>query len=52
MGVKVYSDISVLDAARERISQTFDEVERVFLAFSGGKDSSALYFSAGDGAVV
>jgi len=43
MGHKKYLPISVLDASRERISKTFDEVERVYIAFSGGKDSSVMF---------
>jgi predicted phosphoadenosine phosphosulfate sulfurtransferase len=42
MGVKVYRETSVLMAARDRISKTFDETERVYIAFSGGKDSTVL----------
>lgn len=42
MARKKYLPISVLDAARERISLTFDSVERVYIAFSGGKDSSVM----------
>jgi len=32
----------VMSAARERITKTFDEVERVYLAYSGGKDSTVM----------
>lgn len=39
---KVYTDVSVLDAARERIRLAFDNTERAYVAFSGGKDSSVL----------
>lgn len=39
---KQYSDMSVLDAARERISQTFDACERICVSFSGGKDSTVM----------
>lgn len=39
---KVYRQQNVLDAAKERISKTFDDFERVYVAFSGGKDSSVL----------
>ena len=39
---KVYRQQSVLEAARERIRLTFDDVEPVYVAFSGGKDSSVL----------
>lgn len=42
MPIKRYSDVDVLAAARRRISDTFDNVERAYVAFSGGKDSSVL----------
>lgn len=42
MGIKRYRDVDVLTAARNRISTVFDTVERVYVAFSGGKDSSVL----------
>jgi predicted phosphoadenosine phosphosulfate sulfurtransferase len=34
--------ISVLQAAQERISWTFDNFERVYLSFSAGKDSTVM----------
>lgn len=34
--------INVLQAAQERIEWTFDNFERVYLSFSGGKDSTAM----------
>jgi len=34
--------VSVLQAARDRITYTFDHFERVYVSFSGGKDSSVL----------
>jgi predicted phosphoadenosine phosphosulfate sulfurtransferase len=34
-----YLDIDVLAAARQRISDTFDEFEHVYVSFSAGKDS-------------
>lgn len=43
MSVKRYRDLDVLSAARNRIKETFDSVERVYLAFSGGKDSSVMF---------
>lgn len=43
MATKRYHKINVLDAARERIKETFDSVERIYLAFSGGKDSSVMF---------
>ena len=39
---KVYRKESVLDAARWRISRAFDECDRAYVAFSGGKDSTVL----------
>lgn len=42
MAIKRYRKESVLDAARNRIRETFDSVERVYTAFSGGKDSSVM----------
>ena len=41
--MKVYQDFDVLTAARTRIRETFDNVERAYVAFSGGKDSSVLF---------
>lgn len=43
MAIKRYRSHSVLDAARQRIAETFDNVERVYIAFSGGKDSSVMF---------
>lgn len=34
--------ISVLDAARQRIAWTFDTFPRVYVSFSGGKDSTVM----------
>jgi len=42
MGSKIYRDVDVLVAARARIKETFDEVSRIYVAFSGGKDSSVM----------
>lgn len=42
MAIKRYRDKNVLEASRARIKETFDSVERVYVAFSGGKDSSVL----------
>ena len=39
---RVYKETSVLDAARERIKYIFDNFERVYLSFSGGKDSGVM----------
>lgn len=39
---KVYTDISVLEASRARISECFDSLERLYISFSGGKDSTVM----------
>lgn len=39
---KQYLDKNVLDAAIDRIEYTFDNFNRVYLSFSGGKDSSVM----------
>jgi len=41
--LKQYTDQSVLDAARERVAYTFDNMEKVYVSFSGGKDSSVMF---------
>lgn len=41
-GIKRYREINVLDAARERIRYVFDHFEKVYISFSGGKDSSVM----------
>jgi len=43
MTLKKYLNINVLDAARERISYVFDNFERVYVSFSGGKDSTIMF---------
>lgn len=43
MGIKRFRDVDVLTAARSRIAETFDNVERIYVAFSGGKDSSVMF---------
>lgn len=43
--------INVLKAARERIEYTFDNFERIFVSFSGGKDSSVMFHLVMDEAV-
>lgn len=41
--MKVYKKENVFQAAQKRISDTFDAVEKVYIAFSGGKDSSVMF---------
>ena len=43
MGIKIFRDVNVLDASRARIKETFDNFGRLYLAFSGGKDSSVMF---------
>ena len=42
MATKVYNSKSVLEASQERISKVFDNFERIYISFSGGKDSSVM----------
>lgn len=42
MATKIYQDINVLDASKDRIEKTFDTFERIYISFSGGKDSSVM----------
>lgn len=42
---------SVLDAARERIAWTFDTFPRIYLSFSGGKDSTVMMHLVMDEAI-
>lgn len=49
--LKKYRAQSVLDAARERIAYTFDEFPRVFVSFSGGKDSTVMLHMVMDEAI-
>lgn len=51
MKLKNYLDIDVLTAARERIEYTFDNFERIFISFSGGKDSSVMFHLVMDEAI-
>ncbi len=43
--------LNVLDAAKERISQTFDEFEKIYVSFSGGKDSTVMLHLVMDEAI-
>lgn len=39
---KNYLDMDVLTAAKQRIAKVFDDFPRVYVSFSGGKDSSVM----------
>jgi len=51
MGIKKYQIFSVLDATKDRISKVFDDFEKVYISFSGGKDSSVMTHLVMDEAV-
>lgn len=42
MATKVYQERNVLEASTDRISKVFDNFERIYISFSGGKDSSVM----------
>lgn len=42
MSKKKQLNISVLEASRNRISKVFDDFERIYISFSGGKDSTVM----------
>lgn len=42
MSKKKELSISVLEASKNRISKTFDDFERLYVSFSGGKDSTVM----------
>lgn len=42
MATKKYLNISVLDAAKQRIKYTFDNFNKIYISFSGGKDSTVM----------
>jgi predicted phosphoadenosine phosphosulfate sulfurtransferase len=41
--LKKYQDKDVLTAARERVTYAFENFERIYISFSGGKDSSVMF---------
>jgi predicted phosphoadenosine phosphosulfate sulfurtransferase len=43
MPAKIELSISVLEAAQARISKAFDLFSRLYISFSGGKDSSVMF---------
>ena len=43
MAVKKYRKENVLEATRTRICEAFDNTEKQYIAFSGGKDSSVMF---------
>lgn len=48
---KEYLDINVLEAAQARIKKVFDDFPKVYVSFSGGKDSSVMLHLVMDEAI-
>jgi predicted phosphoadenosine phosphosulfate sulfurtransferase len=48
---KIGLGVNVLDAARERISTVFDEFKKIYVSFSGGKDSGVMLHLVMDEAI-
>ena len=48
---KKYLDIDVLTAAEQRIAWTFDTFTKIYISFSGGKDSSVMLHLVMDEAI-
>jgi len=44
IGDKLYSDINVLDAGKQRLKDLYSYYDKVIVNFSGGKDSTALLY--------
>lgn len=42
MATKFYIEKNVLQASKERISKVFDDFEKYYISFSGGKDSTVM----------
>ncbi len=51
MNIKKYQKESVLEASKDRISKVFDDFERIYVSFSGGKDSSVMMHLVMDEAI-
>ena len=50
--LKIYNDqVSVLDAAQDRIRIAFDNFEKLYIAYSGGKDSTVMFHLIMDEAI-
>jgi len=49
--MKKYINISVYEAAKKRISESFDTFEKLYISFSGGKDSTVMLHMVMDEAI-
>jgi predicted phosphoadenosine phosphosulfate sulfurtransferase len=52
MSIKKYKEENVLVAARSRVKYAFDNFERIYISFSGGKDSSVMFHLVMDEAIA
>lgn len=52
MQAKKYQSYSVLEGAKDRIKKSFDEFERLYVSFSGGKDSTTTLHLVMDEAIA
>jgi 3'-phosphoadenosine 5'-phosphosulfate sulfotransferase (PAPS reductase)/FAD synthetase len=48
---KIKLDLNVYEAARQRIEWTFDNFDKIYLSFSGGKDSTVMLHMVMDEAI-
>lgn len=51
MKVKKYQKSNVLEASKDRISKIFDDFKKVYVSFSGGKDSTVMLHLVMDEAI-
>lgn len=51
MATKIYQTYNVLTGARDRISKTFDLFDKIYVSFSGGKDSTTMLHLVMDEAI-
>ncbi len=51
MTIKQYHDTNVYEEAKERISYTFDNFDKLYISFSGGKDSTVMLHMVMDEAI-
>ena len=51
MQIKKYQKDNVLEASKKRVSKIFDDFERIYCSFSGGKDSTVMLHLVMDEAI-
>lgn len=51
MAIKKFRNQNVFEASKDRIKETFDNVGKIYIAFSGGKDSSVMFHLVMDEAI-